>query len=147
MALLAGRSARGYYRRVLRPPAPPYALATTAFRFPALAALAGRLPLGSGREAVLAALIAARLAAGATPPSPLDRTRRTARAVAAQQWLHATCPDPRVRAACSALADATAGNVGDSVAQALQRVMEVTAPHLDQGARSEILAIIRVFAD
>jgi len=42
--------------------APPYALAPTSFRFPALAALAGRAPLGGQREVVLAAYVVARLA-------------------------------------------------------------------------------------
>ena len=42
----------------------PYALEPLRFPFPALAALAGRLPLGGGREVALAALMTARLAQG-----------------------------------------------------------------------------------
>ena len=41
--------------------APPYALTPTTFRFRALAALAGRAPLGGGRETALASYVVARL--------------------------------------------------------------------------------------
>src|SRR5512140_2779209 len=95
---------------MLQPPAPPYALTAPAFRFPALAALAGGLPVGAGREAALAVLLVARLATGALPEGPLSRALRARRATAARHWIGATCPDVRVRGACLALADATAGD-------------------------------------
>src|SRR5690349_12491010 len=44
------------------PTAPPYALSSPAFRFRALAVLAGRAPLGGQREVALATYLAARLA-------------------------------------------------------------------------------------
>lgn len=128
---------------MLRPPAPPFAVPAVAFRFPALAALAGRLPVGSGREAALAALLVARLAAGMVPDARLARPIRAQRAAAARQWLPSMCPDVRVRAACTTLAAATAEDDPSPVGKALVRVIEVTAPHLDSAARSELSALAR----
>src|SRR5688500_148699 len=65
-------------------PAPPYALTTPSFEFPALASLAGRAPMGGEREVALACLVVARLAAGA---SALTSEVRGARAAAAKVWL------------------------------------------------------------
>ena len=56
-----------YIRRVNHEPL-PYSLESLAFPFPALAALAGRLPLGGGREVALAAMLVARLAHGLHGP-------------------------------------------------------------------------------
>jgi hypothetical protein len=130
---------------VLRPPPPPYSLAPTDFRFPALAALGGRLSLGAGREAVVAVLLAARLAAGAVPATPLSRELRAARAAAAVQWLGATCPDARVRSACVAVADASAADAPLAIASALAKVIEVTSTHLDPAARAELTTLARIF--
>ena len=126
---------------MLRPPSPPFAVVPAAFRFPALAVLAGRLPIGAGRETVLAALLTARVATGSLPAHHVSQATRATRAAAAKQWLTAMCPDPKVRAACAALADSTAEDDPSGVARALQRVMEVTATYLDLGARSELAAL------
>ena len=129
----------------MQPAPPPYAVSTSTFAFPALAALAGSLPLGSGREAALAALLAARMAAGAEPSSGLSRATRAARATAARQWLPAMCPDTRVRAACTAVVESTADDQPESVAKALHRVIEVTASHLTVAARSELTSLAKAF--
>jgi hypothetical protein len=145
-SLLTPRSPAFYLSAVLQPPSsPPGAVQTIRFRFPALAALAGQLPVGAGREAALAALLSARMAAGAALPSPLPAALREVRAAAARHWLQGSCPDAKVRAACSALAEATAGDAPEGVASALARVMEVTAPNLDTAARLEFGTLIAVF--
>src|SRR5262245_54071178 len=69
------------------PSAPPYALASTPFRFPALAALAGRAPLGGQREVALATYLAARLAHDTLPERAVSPTTRTERAANARTWL------------------------------------------------------------
>ena len=130
---------------MLQPPRPPYALESPSFRFPAIAALAGRLPLGAGREPILAVLLAARIADVVTTPDALTPAVRKSRAAAAQQWLSATCPDGKVRAACVALADASISADGDAAARALVKVMEVTDGFLDGAARSELRALLDVF--
>ncbi|HKS06660.1 MAG TPA: hypothetical protein VJR92_10140 [Gemmatimonadaceae bacterium] len=130
---------------MLRPPQPPYALESPAFRFPAIAALAGRLPLGAGREPILAVLLAARIAGVVTDPGTLSPSVRKARAAAAQQWLSATCPDGKVRAACVALADASVAADRDVAAAALVKVMEVTDGFLDSASRSELRGLLDMF--
>ena len=126
---------------MLRPPLPPFAVTPATFRFPALASLAGRLPIGAGRETALAALLAMRIAAGSLPSAQHAQPVRVARAAAMKQWLTAMCPDAKVRAACAVLADTTAEDDPEAVVRALQRVMEVTAPHLDAAARAEITSL------
>lgn len=136
---------------MLQPELPPYSVEPATFQFPALAALAGKLQLGSGREAAVAALLAARLARDAADPDTLDRATREARAAAARDWFRALCPDARIRAACTAVADATGGPGPRSeggldtaaLARAIQRVSEVTSRHLDAAARRELEALAR----
>jgi hypothetical protein len=127
-----------HFHAVLRTTPPPYSLETPSFRFPALAALAGRLPLGSGRETALAVLLSARVAEGALTPGLLSASVRKARGAAAHQWLAATCPDAKVRAACTALVEAAATGDRAAIGKAVTRVMDVTAGHLDAAARSEL---------
>lgn len=135
----------GEIRPVLQTPRPPYALESPTFRFAAVAALAGRLPLGAGREPILAVLLAARIADAAANPATLSPSVRKARAAAAQQWLSATCPDGKVRAACAALADASVAADRDVAAAALVKVMEVTDGFLDTAARSELRGLLAAF--
>lgn len=118
--------------------APPYALATPAFPFPALAALAGRAPLGGGREIALACFLAARLAAGMLTTAPLSVATRTGRAVAARAWLGALTLPAATRVLLARLMDTTAGEETTSVAAALARVLEHARPNLERGARQEL---------
>ena len=57
-------------------PQPPYALDAPAFPFPALAALAGRAPLGGQRETVLACFVAARLVRDSVGPEAIPPSLR-----------------------------------------------------------------------
>jgi hypothetical protein len=125
---------------------PPYALAAPVFPFRALAALAGRAPLGGPREIALATLIAARLAAGAAPPVLLALPLRAARAEAARLWLTSVALPASVRVALLKLVDASAADDARAIATALAKVTEVTAPQLDRRARSELARLGSTFA-
>jgi hypothetical protein len=103
---------------------------------------AGRAPLGGPREALLAALIGARLAAGALAGQPLAAAQRAARADAARAWLSSVAVGPVIRVAAQRLFEATARADAAGVAAALTKVTEVTAPHLDSAARSELVSLI-----
>jgi hypothetical protein len=117
---------------------PPYALAGIEFPFRALAALAGRAPLGGAREAALAALLGARLVEAMLPPTSLPTGARKARADGARLWLTSVALTAPVRQAVSRLVEASAGDDPRQAAHALTRVTEVTAQHLDRGARLEL---------
>ena len=121
---------------------PPFALAPASFRFPALASLAARSALGAGREANLAVLLTARVAEGVLTPG-LPRAARAVRAAAAAQWLSASCPDTKIRAACMSVVDATTADAREPVARTLTRLIEVNAPHLDGASKAELTALVR----
>ncbi len=116
---------------------PPYALAPANFRFAALAALAGRAPLGGQREVALATYLAARLSHDCLPERGLAPAIRAERASAAKAWLAAlTLPAP-VRPALVRLVDATSGEAGGAVG-ALRAVITVTAGLVDPASRLEL---------
>jgi hypothetical protein len=116
---------------------PPYALAPLSFRFAALAALAGRAPMGGQREVALATYVAARIADDTRPEHALSQPVRAERAGAARSWLSSlTLPTP-LKAPLAQLVDASIGDSA-SAASALRGVMAVTANYLDSGARSEL---------
>jgi len=116
----------------------PYALATPVFAFRALAALAGRAPLGGPRESAIATLISVRLVAGLLEPFPLSQSLRKARADAAKLWLSSVALPTAIRGPVLKLLDATTTDDRRGVILTLGKVTEVTAPHLDRGARSEL---------
>lgn len=120
------------------PSQPPYALDPTPFRFGALAALAGRAPLGGPRESVLAALLVARLGdhrLGGVRVAPADvRTRLDA----ARTWVASMALPAEVRSAAADGVAVLAGGASGNPADAIRRVIKVTAPHLDPPARSEL---------
>ena len=125
------------------PLSPPYALASPRFRFRALAALVGRSPLGGEREVALATLLAARLVVGALPPSPLPQQVRIVRANGARAWFAALAVPPSFRQSLTRLMDATTSVDGDGLEAALRAVIDVSAPHLDAPALTELHEIIR----
>lgn len=116
----------------------PYALVAPVFRFRSLALAAGRTPLGGAREATLAALIAARLAAALLPPVTLLVAARTARAEAARGWLGSVALPAVPKLAITRLVESTAAGDRATVAIAVAKVTEVTAPYLDRASRSEL---------
>ena len=118
-------------------PNPPYALAPTTFRFPALAQLAGRTPLGGQREVALATYVAARLAHDALPERGLTDAIRTERVLGAKTWLANLALPAPVRPALVRLVEASAVGL-EQTAEALRSVIVVTATLLDSKAKLEL---------
>jgi hypothetical protein len=121
---------------------PPYALSAPPFRFPALAALAGRGQLGGDREVALAAFVTARLVVGVLPPNALSAPARATRAAAGRQWLAALALPAVMRGPFSRLVDATAGTDRAALTAALRAAIDAAAPALDGAARSELEAVL-----
>ena len=116
---------------------PPYAVRETPFRFPALAALAGRGQIGGDREVALAFFQTARLVVGVLPPNALPAPARAARATAARQWLSALALPTALRMPFMRLADATAATSAD-VRPAMRTVIDAAGPTLDPPSRAEL---------
>lgn len=129
-------------------PLPPYAVAPSAFPFPAVAALAGRVPLGGEREAVLACFMAARLARDAmqTPADAVPPSLRQARSRGARAWLGALAVPAGVRGAVAKLIDASALDDPAAMRGPLNTVIGVTASYLDAAARSELDRLAQALA-
>lgn len=124
-------------------PPPPFALAQPSFLFPALAELAGRAPLGGGREVALACFVAARLAAGLLPPFPLEPSLRATRAAAARPWLATLAIPAALRVPFARLVDATGQPEAGGVVTALERVQAGAGDHLDAPSRAELEQLAR----
>lgn len=134
-------------RSVAAAPRAPYALDSTEFALPALAAQAGRAPLGGPREIVLAVFLVARLAADlATHRSLLSQEQRRLRARDSTHWLGSAALPATIRAALARLAEATAEADNPRVGAALESVMAVTANHVDPAARLELARLAQVLA-
>jgi hypothetical protein len=116
---------------------PPYGLAPTPFRFPALAALAGRAPLGGRREVALATYLAARLADDVLAENGLVAAVRAERAATARNWLSTVALPAPIRQPLARLIEASAGDA-PGTSQALRAVIAVTAEFLDRAARLEV---------
>jgi hypothetical protein len=116
---------------------PPFALSSTAFRFPSLAALAGRAPLGGQREVVLATFLGARLAHDALPGGPLNQGLRAERAVSAKTWLSTLALPASVRPALSHLVEVSSGD-RRNVAAAIRGVSTATTAMLDARSLAEL---------
>ena len=118
-------------------PVAPYSVAPTAFRFAALAALAGRSPIGGQREIVLGTYVTARLADDTQPSREISVEARAERARNARSWLLMTALPSSIRDALLTVADATAT---DSVStfEALRPAFEIVAPSLDADSRAEV---------
>ncbi|MHB0947735.1 MAG: hypothetical protein ACYC3Q_09205 [Gemmatimonadaceae bacterium] len=132
---------------------PPYALDLTSFRFPALAALAGRAPLGGAREAALAALLVARLAAtlaanfpGLPGAGPLDPVLRAERAALARQWLSGLSLPAPARGALGRAIDATAQSAPQALRPALDAAVAALSPLLDAPGRAELQQLAAAIA-
>ncbi len=123
----------------------PYSLERLAFPFPALAALAGRLPLGGGREVALASLLIARLAQGLRSPDPMTAPDRVARAASAKVWLASLALPAATRGPFARCVEATA-NSPLQVAGALRGLIAATTPHLDGAALQELERLTRQLA-
>ena len=119
------------------PTQPPYSLSVRTFPVAALASLAGRSPLGGGREVALGCFVACRLASAHLSrdlPTPV----RAARAAAARSWLSSLNLPAPTRAALGKVVDASATDNAAATGAALRKVTEVTATIVDPAARSEL---------
>jgi hypothetical protein len=126
-------------------PVPPYALSSPAFRFRALASLAGRAPLGGPREVVLATYLVARLADDCLPEKQLPAAAREERSTAARGWLANIALPAPVRTALTKLAETTAHGISD-IGPMLATVIIATSSYLDAPARTELDRLARSFA-
>ena len=122
--------------------APPFSLAAPAFRFRALALLAGRAPLGGEREMALAVLMAARLATGLLPPAPLSAAARRVRGVGARVWFSTLTLPPATRIPLARVVEGTEGDDRARVAEALVTLVEMARPLLDAPSRAEIADVL-----
>lgn len=123
----------------------PFALEPLRFPFPALAALAGRLPLGGGREVALAALMTARLAQGVAPGEALPLADRASRAAAAKVWLASLALPASTRVPFARCIDATSGT-SLQVSGALRNLVAATGAHLDGPSVQELERLARQLA-
>jgi len=123
----------------------PYALEALRFPFPALASLAGRLPLGGGREVALAALLTARLAHGVAPGDALPPGDRTARASAAKVWLASLALPATTRVPFARCVESTTGTPLQ-VAGALRSLVAAAGAHLDGPSVQELEKLARSLA-
>ncbi len=115
----------------------PFSLEPLQFPFPALAARAGGLPLGGGREVALAALVALRLGLGVRPGSALPAELRAARAGAAKVWLASLALPAQTRVPLARCIEATTGTPLQ-LAGALRSLAAAAGPHLDGPSVQEI---------
>jgi len=116
---------------------PPFAVAPTYFRFPALAALAGRAAIGGQREVALATYVAARLAHDLLPDRELEPAVRQERAGAAKNWLASMMLPPQVKPAVIRLIEATSHDRA-AAAPALRGMLAVSGSQLDGAGRLEL---------
>lgn len=120
----------------------PHALDALQFPFPATAALAGRLPLGGGREVALAALLSARLAEGVAADAELPIAERVSRASAAKVWLASMALPATTRVPFTRLVEATTGPAS-GVGPALRGVLAAISAYLDLPATQELERLAR----
>jgi hypothetical protein len=120
---------------------PPFAPIRAQAVCPGLLALAARSALGGTREALLGALMAARLATGLRGPHPLPAAGRALRADGARAWLGALTLPAKVRLTLLRSFAASAGEDRLAAADALVQVTDVTASYLDRVARSELVRL------
>jgi hypothetical protein len=120
-------------------PRAPYSLEPNSFPLPALAALAGRAPLGGQREAALACFVVGRLiasASAATTGTGSEQGRDRLQGV--KHWLGSAALAPTLRQALARAAECASDGDKAGVKSALDSVMTVTANQLDPAARLEL---------
>ena len=121
---------------------PPFSLTTPAFRFRAIALLAGRAPLGGEREMALAMLMAARLADGLVGRTPLSGMARRMRGAGARVWFSTLTLPAAVRIPIARVVEATEGDDRGLVAETLGAFAEIARPLLDSPSRAEITELL-----
>ena len=120
---------------------PPYALTPPAFRFGALASLAGRAALGGRREIALAVYLAARLAQDVLPDREIPQAARAERAGHAKQWLASLALPASVRQSLVDLIEASGKERAD-VVRGLRATVASAAESLDRNSRAELVELL-----
>lgn len=123
-------------------PLPPFAPPRAAIPCPAVAASAARAPLGGPREGLTALVMLIRLATGMQGRDALAPEVRQERAGQAKVWAGALALGTKLRSAVQKAIAASAGRDRSVMAEALVQVTDITAPHLDRVARSEVDALV-----
>jgi len=109
------------------------------FPFPALAAQAGRAPLGGTREVALACLMAAQLATNARcAAAELSRRAHANRTRSARSWFASLAIPPAVRTACMRVTDATVAADALEMSAALAALVGAAKRHLDGAGVDEL---------
>jgi len=116
------------------------------FRFPALAALAGRRPLGGEREVALAALVCAHLVVGALPGCVLTGDARGRRVAGARAWLAAMALPATARALFARFIDALGHGDPATVRTALRAVVDAVGRSLDAPSKRELERLASLLA-
>ena len=123
---------------------PPFAPPRALFPCPGLAAQAAKAPLGGPREALLGTMMVARLATGMRGPHPLPVDARRVRAAGVRGWLTALAVPTKLRVALQKALTASGEEDPAAMAEALEAVTDITAPHMDRVARSELVRLVAV---
>ena len=118
-------------------PRAPYSLEPNAFPLPALAALAGRAPLGGQREAALACFVVGRLVAGSAAGGAESEGGRE-RLLGVKHWLGSAALTTPLKQALTKAAECTSEGDRSGAKSALDSVMTITANQLDPAARLEL---------
>jgi hypothetical protein len=119
-------------------PRAPYSLEPNSFPLPALAALAGRAPLGGPRETALACFVVGRLIASSAAPAAAGSEQGRERLQGVKHWLGSAALAANLRQALAKAAECASEGDRAGVKSALDSVMTVTANHLDPVARLEL---------
>jgi len=123
----------------------PFALEAPVFPLPAVAGLAGRLPLGGGREVALATLLCGRLAHGVMAGTALPPLERAGRASAARSWLASLALPAPLRQAFLRLVEASTGTPLQA-AGALRALTAAVGGTLDTASVQELEQLARRLA-
>jgi len=117
---------------------PRFALEELTFPFPALAAAAGRAALGGAREVTMACLMTARLGAALMKPFAIPAEGHHARADNARHWIGTLALPSDVRSAALRVTEAAGRMDVSATAAALNELLTVAAPSLDESSRTEL---------
>ena len=119
-------------------PRAPYSLEPNSFPLPALAALAGRAPLGGQRETALACFVVGRLIASASTATASSSEQGRERLLGIKHWLGSAALPANLRQALARAAECASEGDKGGVKSAIDSVMTVTANQLDPAARLEL---------
>ena len=116
-------------------------MARAVFPCPALLHAAAAAPLGGAREALVATVLAVRLATAPLGPGGLSAAQREARAEAARVWGSALPLPPRLRTAVQRVFAASTGADASVTANALESLLDALNPAPPEAVRREVLRL------